>query len=154
MINVDQKSLEAICYHYKLSLVILFGSEAEGASTRGSDIDIAVWSKEKDIRVKYEINLLATMVEFFACDGIEVIILNYADPLLQYEVAFKGRLLYEKQPGEFSNFQLQAMKRNNDAQKFYQLDQIYIKNFLKGIRSDVIQKCHPPQIGKISRVSR
>lgn len=149
-VNINLKKLETIATNYKLDLIILFGSEANGLTSRSSDIDIAIRTAKKEIDVTYESLLLSSLIEFFGRDKIDVVILNYADPLLQYEIATKGRLIYEKVQGSFNKFQVQAMKENNDAQKFYQLDRMYIKNFLKGARSDVIKRHHPPQIGKVS----
>lgn len=144
-----RQDLKRICRKYRLSLVILFGSGAEGNLSKESDIDLGVWTEEKRIDIKYEMNLLTAMVNFLKRDGVDLVILNFADPLLRFEVATKGRLIYEKDEGGFRDFKIQAMKQNNDAQKFYNLDRLYIKNFLKGARSDAYRECHPPQVGKI-----
>jgi hypothetical protein len=83
-------------------------------------------------------------------DRIDLVVLNYADPLLQFEITAKGIVLYEKEKGEFNKFQVFAMKRNDDGKKFYNLNKIYLENFIKGKKSDVKRKCHLPKISSNS----
>jgi len=145
-LNVNIKELKKIVNKFKLNLIILFGSTIQNSTSEFSDIDIAILSFHKKIDVTYENSLLSSFVELFRRDKIDLIILNYADPLLQYEIAKTGIPIYERSKANFNKFQVQAMKEHNDAQKFYKLDKIYIQNFLKGVRSDVIKKSHPPKI--------
>lgn len=150
--NINKQKLKEICKDYKLSLVILFGSQKNGSSRKGSDLDLAVWVERKDIDVDYEIDLLEAFVNLVRKDRIDIVILNYADSLLQFEVASKGSVLYEKYRGKFNEFQVYAMKRNNESHKFYALSEVYLNNFLRGVRSNVKQKCYSPKVGKNGRV--
>ena len=153
MVEVDRTKLKQLCQRHGISFVAIFGSQAQGLPSIESDIDIAVWTRADRIDEVYEMNLLAAMVNLFERDGIDLVILNFADPLLQYEVATKGKLIYERKPASFNRFQVYAMKRNNEGRKFYKLDRAYIERFLKGVRSNAIRRCHPPQIGEVSRIS-
>ena len=53
---------------------------------------------------------------------VDPVVLNTADPLLLFEVAIKGMLVYERQQGLASIFKLKAIKMHMDAAKFFALD--------------------------------
>ena len=58
-------------------------------------------------------------------------------PLIQYEVATYGRLLYEKKPGSFDRFRWQAVQRWNDNKKFSNLNLDYVKDYLAEVRGRI-----------------
>ncbi|MEW6097535.1 MAG: nucleotidyltransferase domain-containing protein [bacterium] len=149
--NFKEKSqLKNISKKYGLSLIILFGSYVNDTISDKSDIDIGVWVANGKIVEETEEEIFSAFINLLKRDKIDLVILNYADPLLQFEVASKGMVLYESRKGEFNRFQVFAMKRNDDGKKFYTLNKAYLENFLKGKRSDVKRRCHPPQISRYS----
>jgi len=147
----EKLEFKKISQKYGLSLLILFGSQVNNMASDKSDVDIAVWfDKKGKIEEDIEEAVFSDFINLLKRDRIDLIILNYADPLLQFEVASKGMMLYEKRKGEFNRFQVFAMKRNDDGKKFYTLNKVYLENFLKGKRSDVKRECHPPKISSYS----
>lgn len=109
-----------------LKMLVLFGSRATGKTHTNSDWDFAAFYNE-ELRESYckdkafawfEVPILIGQVFDLNSDKIDVVELNHCTPLLGYHVARDGKLLYEKQPGEFINFQRQAWKVYADTAKF------------------------------------
>ncbi len=144
--GLEHNRLRDICKQSNLSLVVLFGSYSRGRADKNSDLDLAVMVDKKIINDDLEFSLLTTFVNLVQRDNLDLVLLNRADPLLQSQIACYGTLLYEKSPGLFNWFKVQAMKNYDDAQKFIQLGEAYVHNFLKGKRSHVKRRCHPPQV--------
>jgi len=111
----------------RLRLVILFGSAASGKTHRNSDIDIAfLFEKSVDI-----LELTNTVIRLLHNDNVDVIDLRRASPLLKFSVVKKGKLLFEKTPGEFNEFCSLAFRMYVDTQKLRDAHTIFIKNYLK-----------------------
>jgi predicted nucleotidyltransferase len=109
-----------------LKMLVLFGSRARGDIHANSDWDFAALYDEK-LREEsckhsgfswFEVSILLGQAFDLNSDKIDVVELNHCTPLLGYYVARDGKLLYEKQPGEFINFQRQAWKIYADTTKF------------------------------------
>lgn len=122
--------LRAIARKYGISHVLLFGSQAAGRATAASDIDIAILAPEKKSKAEYA-NLISDFARIFGVSSGEIDIteLCHADPLLFYLTLYNARLLY----GDYDLFQRlksYALKRRMDHQKFFQLQDRYIKQKL------------------------
>jgi len=76
-----------ICFAY------LFGSGASGTMTKTSDIDIAVYLKEPDDKVKLLCSIIGLAEEIFPGLNIDVVILNETGILIAFE-ALKGIILF------------------------------------------------------------
>lgn len=121
--ELSQQLPEKIPY---LKMLVLFGSRATGKTHANSDWDFAALYDEQ-LREEsrknrgfawFEVPGLIGQVLNINSDNIDVVELNNCSPLLNYHVARDGKLLYEKYPGEFVNFQRQAWKIYADTAKF------------------------------------
>jgi len=109
-----------------IKMLVLFGSRATGNVHPGSDWDFAVLYDRELLRARMknywywlEIDrLLTQMLPSIPMAKIDVAELNHCSPLLGYQVASEGKLLYEKHPGEFIKFQCLAAKIYADTAKF------------------------------------
>lgn len=126
-ISVDLDRIRWIAEEFGLKMVILFGSHVSGQASPKSDVDLAVMPVNKTYDLKWMSDLDRAFGRVFSDQEIDVVMLEEVDPLLHYEIASTGLLLYEKQEDTFLNFQLRATQRNNEAKKFYELDRIYIE---------------------------
>jgi predicted nucleotidyltransferase len=89
-----------------IQLVVLFGSSASGRARPGSDVDVAVlggglWDQ------------LGVASDVAALLGREPdpVDLGTASDWLRFEVARRGALLFEDEPGRWHRFQAEAMLR-------------------------------------------
>jgi predicted nucleotidyltransferase len=129
MVKVDQDILAGMCEEFSLSFVALFGSQLLGRKGLKGDCDIAVFSEGK-ISGDEDLELVSRFSQILESDAVDVVILNFAPPLIQYEVATYARLLYERKPSSFNRFRWQAVQRWNDNKKFSNLNLDYVKDYL------------------------
>jgi predicted nucleotidyltransferase len=129
MYQVDAKKLQRIARQYYLDLIVLFGSQAKGQAQSGSDLDVAVrWTKRSRRGIARELALVGELVDAIRGDGdLDVVFLNGASPMLLFEVARSGIVLYERRPGDFMQFQSYAARRYDDNTKFFKLQEAYLK---------------------------
>lgn len=119
-------SLRVLARKYRLSLIVLFGSEAQGKGRPSSDVDLAVWV-EKLMTPSKELSLFAELGECFPGRVADVALLNGASPLLRFEVARTGKPLFEVRPGEFIRFRLMAMRQYWGTAKFRRMRAEYVQ---------------------------
>jgi len=131
-IIIKEEELYKICSKFKLKLVILFGSYASNKGlTEESDIDIGVLCENGKNIIENELPLTRAFIELLGCDRVDLIYLNYAEPLLLLEVVKNGILLYQDRKDRFAEFKIKAIKRHFDAEKFYKLEDLCLKRFLE-----------------------
>jgi predicted nucleotidyltransferase len=88
-----------------LRLLVLHGSRARGESHALSDWDFAY---EADASFDPD-SFLATIVERLHADRIDLADLDRAGALLRFRVARDGLVVFERQPGAFERFRLDAV---------------------------------------------
>ena len=126
----DKKNLEEILKNslrnVGLRLAILFGSLAEGQEGRVSDIDLALLF-DHPVNV---LDITNDMIELLNTDRIDIVDLRVADPLLSFEIARKGKVLFEREPGIFNQFYSMAFRRYIDTEKLRKAQRYFIERFL------------------------
>ncbi len=122
-----------------LKLLILFGSRARGEHRPDSDWDLAISHDEtnrqthiKEISNDY-LTSLSILSELFEInrDSIDLIELDRCSPLMKYQVARDGKLIYEKNTGDFLKFRVRAWKEYADTAKFRKIQKDSIDLWLK-----------------------
>ncbi|HWR58592.1 MAG TPA: nucleotidyltransferase domain-containing protein [Thermodesulfovibrionales bacterium] len=96
----------------------VFGSYARGGLHKGSDIDIAILlDKTVDINtcgiMREEI--ISDLIGILSLNGVDVVVLNTASPLLSHEVIKKGRLLFSKDEKARLEYTVRASMRYLDT---------------------------------------
>jgi predicted nucleotidyltransferase len=110
-----------------LDLLVLFGSAARSRTRAGSDIDLAVQCDgPADLDLLY-----ACIAERLRADPIDLVDLHRAGPLLAFQVARSGRLLFERRLGAFREFQSLASRRYCDTAKLRLAQRRTIHAFLE-----------------------
>jgi len=116
--------LENIIKKYNLELLVTFGSFQTNRFQKQSDLDIGYISK-RNLTMDEKISLLSALVFYFQKDNIDLVNLKKASPLLAYEVACNGRILFETK-NRFLLFKIQASARYIDTKRLREAR----KNFL------------------------
>ncbi|MBI4572388.1 MAG: nucleotidyltransferase domain-containing protein [candidate division NC10 bacterium] len=110
-----------------LQLLILFGSAVKGRAVAESDVDIGVrCDGPADLD-----NLYMAIAPRLGTDRLDLIDLRRAGPLLAFQVARTGRLLFERCPGAFREFQSLASRRYCDTEKLRHAQRRAIQLFLE-----------------------
>ncbi len=130
MIKIAQDKLNNICFEFGLSFVALFGSRVKERKSFKRNFDFAVLA-QKSLSDNKELELIGRFSQILKSNDVDVAILNFASPLLQYEVAREATLLYERVPGSFNDFRSLAIRKWDDNKKFSDLKIDYIKDFIK-----------------------
>lgn len=111
-------------------MVVLFGSRARGEERGGSDTDIAVFAGEKkSVRELSEMQIEFT--EAFRVKNPEIVDLSGRAPLFLKQVADDGKVLYERKPGIFDEFQIYAFKRYVEAKPLFALRREFTAQFIR-----------------------
>jgi predicted nucleotidyltransferase len=90
----------------ELKLAVLFGSTARGKARPKSDVDLGIlldpYSAELRFRVEADLGRAAGR-------PVDVILLDDAPPLLRFEIAREGILLFQREDHLWTDFKAKAM---------------------------------------------
>jgi len=119
-------------------LAYLFGSQAEGKAGPLSDVDVAVLlglHVDREQWFHTQLDLIGDLTGLFQRDDVDVVILNEATPVLAYEVARFGQVLYEAEPGTRADFELAALRQYVDTEPLRQLQDRHLLERVEEYRS-------------------
>lgn len=117
----------------KLSLVILYGSQATDKARNDSDIDIAALG-EKPLRFEDVADLINDFSEVFNSNKIDVKSLHFADPLFRFQVTRDGILLYGDRK-KFLSFKAYAFRDYCDSKDLFVLRDLLIKKRMQNFKT-------------------
>lgn len=113
----DAAALRAVCARYPVVAVYLFGSQAAGATTPLSDIDVAVLLEPGVVSPgKVQALLISDLMLVFRRSDIDVVVLNAAPPLLKQRAIARGHLLYCRDEIARLRFEVAARRQYIDTQ--------------------------------------
>jgi len=112
----------------------LFGSRATGKARPQSDVDMAVLLSEEDGLARFDRRLRLIDEVSDICGGeADVIVLNDAPPLLQYQVLKHGRLLFERDRAARVEFEVRAGEVYADLKPMRRFFQRALFQEIKGV---------------------
>lgn len=115
-------------------LAYLFGSVATGREHPMSDVDIGVLFSE---HVPYEaypdvqVHLIVALPPIVGAEDIDVVILNEATPLLNYEVIRTGKRLFVRDERLRIAFEVKTMREYFDTAYLRAVNRFYLKRHVK-----------------------
>lgn len=111
-----------------LKLIILFGSQATGTAGKTSDTDIAVLG-DRPLTLDERSELEEKYANRFSIseEMIDLVDLAIAPPILRYQVAQSGKLLYGSED-DFTRFKVLAWKQYLNTEKFRRYRQQSLEN--------------------------
>lgn len=119
------EKIRILAEQYRLTFVILFGSQATGKTHRESDVDIAYQSVEP-LSLREEGKLILDLMPIFKTNKIDLVALHNAPPLLLNEIVRTGRVLYERIPAAFVDFYLYARRVYDESRPLFRLRSEYV----------------------------
>lgn len=128
MLNIEDKKekIKELCKKNNIKLLVLHGSHAQNLAHKNSDIDVGILCNGKPENIGY-FKVMGDFQEIFG-DKFDPAFLNNAEPMINYHVALKGKLLYEEKKGDFSNYVVESIAKYIDSKKFRDAEKLYIKN--------------------------
>ncbi|OGC22045.1 hypothetical protein A2310_07090 [candidate division WOR-1 bacterium RIFOXYB2_FULL_37_13] len=123
-LEIQKEKIEKLCKKHNVKLLILHGSYAKGTATGKSDIDVGILFKDAP-KVGY-FKIIGDFGELFG-DNFDPAFLNGTEPMINYQVALNGKVLYEDQKGDFNNYKIGSIAKYMDTKKFRELEKLYIK---------------------------
>lgn len=117
---------------FKLKLIIIFGSFANGKNSIDSDLDIAVLGS-KNVSFNNQIDLISELSRIFN-NEVDLTVLNTANPLLLFQVSKNPILLYGNRE-ELLKFKLRAFKTYHDYAPYFAMERKLNKKIIKAYAS-------------------
>ena len=126
------EKIRDLAQQYRLTLLVLFGSQATGKTHRESDVDVAYSAEaaldtQDDIRINYELTLI------FHTDHVDTVNLRHTPPLLLQQIADEGIALYEKTGVEFAALQVYALRRFREARPLFEIRREKLDAFVNAV---------------------
>lgn len=131
-LKYNNNNIEKICKKLGISLLVLHGSYAKGIANKDSDIDVGVLYGKKATSEDF-FGLFNAFADVFS-GKFDPVLLNNAEPLISYQVAIKGKPIYERTKGDFEKYRMMAIGRYFDTKKFRELEKEYIKRAVDTIK--------------------
>jgi uncharacterized protein YutE (UPF0331/DUF86 family)/predicted nucleotidyltransferase len=136
---LDLDTLARICRRQAVRLLVAFGSAVRDQRHPDSDLDLAVCMATANGAPQALIRFEVALRPLFPGERLDIVLLNRASPLLQFQVALHGSVLFEAASGVFHSFQVLAAKRHTDVAHLRRLDRVCVDRFLRR---------HPPMIDR------
>lgn len=142
----NSEELKYICKKNGILMVLLYGSQVTGNTNADSDVDLGLLLKGDSYDFKV---IVKDLMQVFKESIIDVAILNHCDPILKFEIISNYKILFCEDMELFINFYLGTVKQYNDNKKFMVLEEMYLRNFIRGERNGIC-RCNPPQVNKFN----
>jgi predicted nucleotidyltransferase len=123
------------CRERPVQLCVLFGSQVKGQLHPHSDIDLAVWPIHP-IPSPTRLRWLRELETFLAHQVSLVFVSPDLDPVLGFEIARQGRVLFEAAPGQWATRRAQLWHAFNDSLPFRRAARQRLHEFAEETRRD------------------
>jgi predicted nucleotidyltransferase len=131
--NQDFSQLKAWCSVQPIDLCVLFGSRAHGKARPDSDYDLA-FRTSVTISPIERVNWQVVVENMLNADASIVLLTPQTDPVLGWEIARVGQLIFESQPGVWADQRLRLWHSYNDALPFRRGLAESLRRYAEGIR--------------------
>lgn len=115
----------------------LFGSYARGDYHTTSDIDIAIYTKDKDLGLEHYKSLRQELMDLMQ-KNVDLVLLNDATPLVKHLIIKEKVHIFSKAKDEERDFIVKSLYEYNDMKPY--LDLAY-NTMIKRIRREVEDGC-------------
>ncbi|MBI2100805.1 MAG: nucleotidyltransferase domain-containing protein [Candidatus Vogelbacteria bacterium] len=124
------KKIAEIAKRHRLTLLVLFGSQATGHTHKKSDVDVGyLANREIDYRENYDISI--ELAKIFKNPEVELVNLENVSPALKKQVADQGIVLFEAEKGKFDFFSIHAHRAYIETKPLRLYQRQSINDFIK-----------------------
>lgn len=128
-------NLDNIIKKYQIILLVTFGSYNTDRFTPSSDIDIA-FESQTPLSIDEKIELMKDLINYFKRYNIDLVDIRTAEPLLLYNIACNGHLLYEENHS-FLKFKLYASFRYADTKHLRLARKKYLDRQIENLENGI-----------------
>lgn len=116
----------------KVALAYLFGSYAHDEAGAASDIDIAIFldCNGKELYSSYRESMLGVQ-EALGTERFDLLLLNDAPPVLQFEAISRGQLIYSRDEQVLNTFEMSVIRKFQDTAYLRAVQNDYLKKRAK-----------------------
>lgn len=114
---------------YGLDFVVLFGSQAIGKTHSKSDVDIG-YIASANFELSHLYNLEQDFKHLFQRPDVELVNLNRISPLMKKIVSDHGKIMYQRIPGLFLSYRIQAQRSYRETTRLRELRYQSLKRFV------------------------
>ena len=108
--------LAPIARQFGLRLIVLFGSVARRVANSESDVDLGILAN-RPLNFDERLEIWSMLSPLFSAE-VDLAVLDHASPILKFEVAAHGKVLFEKSPLSWENWKSYAFRQYWDTEKF------------------------------------
>lgn len=112
----SKEVLKPIVQKFGIRLIVLFGSVVRGTTNAESDIDLGVLTN-RPLTFNQRLKLWGALSPLFNIE-VDLVVLNHANPVLAFEVASTGDLLFENKSNTWDNWKSFSFRQYWDTGKF------------------------------------
>lgn len=112
----SKEVLKPIVQKFGIRLIVLFGSVAGGTANADSDVDLGVLINHP-LSFNQRLKLWGALSPLFNTE-VDLVILNHANPVLAFEVASTGNLLFEDKSNTWDTWKSFSFRQYWDTEKF------------------------------------
>lgn len=110
------EQLAEIASAFHLRLIVVFGSTVRGRMHPESDLDLGVLVRKK-LTLSKRTALWSKFSRLFPCE-VDLTVLDHLDPVIKFQIAREGVLLFEDEPDRWAHWKSYAMRQYWDTEKF------------------------------------
>jgi predicted nucleotidyltransferase len=105
MIQLDEivRRIESIADD-KINLIVLFGSRARDEHSDSSDLDIAIGTSLSEEKQRFDLKLQVISILEGPNLDVDVVIIEDSNWSLNFRIASEGKVLFERDENDFTNF--------------------------------------------------
>jgi predicted nucleotidyltransferase len=129
------KTVQGWCREQPVRLCVLFGSQASGCTHPDSDVDLAVWPQGA-AAPRTQLRWLRELGTVLGEEVSLVVVTPDLDPVLGFEIARQGRLIFEREPGQWVHQRAQLWHAYNDSLPFRRAARERLREFAAEMRRD------------------
>ncbi|MFQ5639641.1 MAG: nucleotidyltransferase domain-containing protein [bacterium] len=115
----------------------LFGSVAEDKQNKLSDLDVAILVDSNKLKrlekqqFGYQVSVMTDLMSLLKTNDIDLVILNYATPLLSHEVIKSGEIVFCRDEDDRAEFEIRTQHRYLDTKHLREIQDSYFKERVK-----------------------
>jgi predicted nucleotidyltransferase len=123
MLELALEKIKAFCTKQDdVILAVLFGSHAQNTANAMSDLDIGILLDSlltTSHLADRHLDLQTALMTELRSDRVDLVLINTGSPLLNFQIAKYGQLIFERVPYAFGNFKARAFGRFHDIKPMY-----------------------------------